>query len=256
MVRDGSRSAKNGGVTDIKIDYDKLLGVVQNVLEEGSFSARKLSMHATQNKNPDLIRNMLAGTKPSLKSVVGIARALDLPSFMFFKNLALPGMTPKAWLPVRGSVEAGIWREQIETSPEDWFDVEVDAPYAELGPHEHGLVVKGRSMDKIFPPGTVLRCIDMITANPEWGDGDYVIVERHRGDFVELTCKRLSQRMDGNWELRAESHLEEFRDPIFIGAPTADAEVFDHGQGEVRVRALVVDAFLPLARRKVRAHAA
>jgi hypothetical protein len=82
-----------------------------------------------------------------------------------------------------------------------------------------------------------------------------VIVEQQRGGLYETTVKRLSRRPDGSWELCAESTLPEFREPIPIGKPDKPGH-YDTMGATTRVKAIVIDAYLPLRRRRKRGIAA
>jgi hypothetical protein len=239
--------------TNSNIDYDVLRGLVrERIKPRGSFTPRGLSMLASKKKNPDLVRNLLSGTDPSFPSVYGLCEAMAVPLNSVIKSLPQrPAEAPpvddekRSWLLVNAQVEAGVWREQVEWGPEEWMEVEVDP--AKFHPAATGVVVRGRSMDRKFPPGTYLHCVDLISSGEAVDDGDYVIAERRRGDLVELTCKKLALRTDGNWELRAESYLDEFAEPVFVGFLHDE-----HNENDVRIRALVIDATLPMPRRRTR----
>jgi hypothetical protein len=239
------------------IDYDGLRQLVIDGLPAFK-SPRAVSLKATGGKNPDLIRNFLTGTNPQLPGVVGICTVMSIPLHTVMNGLdEIPGDEASAsdgvWLVVNGEVEAGVFRAQTEWGPEDWYEVEVEP--IDDGHRHHGLLVKGRSMDRTFPPGTVLRVEDAISSELPFAQDDYVIVEHRKGDLVELTCKKVNQRPDGSFELIAESFLLEYREPIYIGKPieTADGPGFDHiTDDEIRVRAIVIDAYLPLRRRRTR----
>lgn len=245
------------GPDDFEIDYELLALQVRGALKGagGHHSARGLSIAATNGSNPDLVRNFLGSrqTKPKPEHVAGLASALGVPFVTFLSNWDGPIPRRKSWLLVNAAVEAGVWREHVEWGPEDWFEIAVEPSSRDS--EDFGFIVRGRSMDKVLPPGTILRCADPITSGVTFRDEDYVIVERERGGFVELTCKKLCMRPDGAWELRAESHSSEFDDPIFIGRPLdgPDRDQFDAmDEGEIRIKAVVIDAYLPLARRNIR----
>jgi SOS-response transcriptional repressor LexA len=187
--------------------------------------------------------------KPTIESVSGICKALGVPLSVVVKGVDLKAESLTEWLRVGGAVAAGVWREQAEWPHDDWYEIEVDLS---TEPGEHvGLVVEGRSMDKVLPKGTILRCVGLIGSELEAEDGDYVIVEQKRADLYETTVKRLSRLPDGSYELRAESTLPEFRDPIPIGKPDA-SDHFDGMDDTTRVKAIVIDAYLPLRRRRKR----
>jgi hypothetical protein len=236
---------------DDSIDYEMLREAVEAAIS-GGLTARKLSLLSSENKNPDLVRNFLRkGTKPNIESVDGIANALGLNLVHFIKDYDGVRPTKKSWLLVNADVEAGVWREQVEWGPEDWFEIQIE-PSDNAIRGVFGAVVKGRSMEKVLPPGTILRCEDVIFGLSDYNDGDYAIVERVRHGLTEITCKRLSRKIDGSWELRAESYQPEFQDPIYLGNPVepeAAKRFRIDGDEEVRVRALVIDAYLPLKKR-------
>lgn len=235
--------------TGHNIDYPRLRQLVQERLPEHK-SPRSVSLKATDGRNPDLVRNLLDGTDSAFPSVVGLCQAMGIPLASIIKGAAIAERPAKEWLTVNGDVQAGAWREQFEWGGGEWYQIEIDAS-DETAPR-HGLVVRGRSMDRRFPEGTVLECVDLISGNIEFRSGDYVIVERKRAGLRETTCKLLSQRPDGNWELVAESYLDEFQEPIFIGKPSADFGFDGIQDDETRVRAVVIDAHLPLPRRRKR----
>lgn len=236
----------------VEIDLAKLRQlIVENTAPGRAFTRRSLSLAATNNRNPDLIRDIMRvdKRKPTIESVSGICKALGVPLSAVVKGVDLTTESLTEWLTVSGAVAAGVWREQNDWPQDDWYEIEVDIN-TEPGSHV-GLVVEGRSMDKVLPPGTVLRCIDLIGSDMIPEDGDYVIVEKARGGLHETTVKRLSRRPDGAWELCAESTLPEFREPIFIGKPSEPGH-YDGMDETTRVKAIVIDAYLPLRRRRKR----
>jgi hypothetical protein len=137
-------------------------------------------------------------------------------------------------------VQAGVWREQTEWPPDECYEARVGPPLVDGD--RFGAVVDGKSMDKKLPPGTILECVRLIGSGIAPKSGDYVIVERAQGGLREVTCKRLSQRANGDWELIAESTQPEFREPIPIGHPDEG----HWGDDETRIVAIVVRARLLL----------
>lgn len=236
----------------VEIDLAKLRQLIIEHTGEGrAFTRRSLSMQATAGRNPDLIRDIMRvdKRKPTIESVSGICNALGIPLSAVVKGVDINAESLTEWLKVGGSVAAGVWREQADWPRDDWYEIEVDIN-TEPGSHV-GLVVEGRSMDKVLPPGTILRCVDLIGSDIELEDGDYVVVEQHRSGLYETTVKRLQRRPDGAWELCAESTLPEFREPIFIGKPNKPGH-YDGFDDTTRVKAVVIDAYLPLRRRRKR----
>lgn len=251
ILREATRWPISWPVSDggNNIDYDRLRQLVQERLPKHK-SPRSVSMEATNKRNPDLVRNLLEGTDSAFPNVVGLCNVLGIPLSAVIKGADLEERPSKEWLVVNAHVQAGNWREQFEWSGGEWYEVEIDAHNDARV--RYGVVVRGRSMDKRFPEGTVLECVDLITGGMDYGSGDYVIVERTRAGLREITCKKLSQRADGAWELIAESYLDEFQEPIFIGRPTEEAGFDAMDANETRVRAVVIDAHLPMPRRRTR----
>lgn len=240
----------------VEIDLAKLRQlIVENTGPGRRFTRRGLSMEATGGKNPDLIRDIMRvdKRKPTIESVSGICKALGIPLSVVVKGVDLKAERLTEWLGVSVTVAAGVWREQLDWPRDEWYEIEVEFSDE---PGEHGgAVVEGRSMDRTLPPGTILRFVNLIGSDIQFEDGDYVIVERKRGDLYETTCKKLHLLPDGNYELVAESTLPEFREPIFIGKPTDSngAPGFDGITDDgIRVKGVVIDAYLPLRRRRTR----
>lgn len=147
------------------------------------------------------------------------------------------------WLEIAGSVAAGVWREQTEWPEAERYEVR-------FGPSEFptdqrfGVRMDGLSMNRTIQPGADLECLWTKFSPIEPQVGDLVIVERHRHDLVELTCKRLS--MDGDqYVLLCESYEPEFQEAIPLGKPDENLVTDD----EVRVVGIVLSAKLDLAPR-------
>lgn len=117
---------------------------------------------------------------------------------------------------VRGSVQAGMWKEAAEWPEDEWFREPMppeDPRYP--GISLYGLIVRGDSMNRVFTDGTVLGCIHLITNAIDVKDGDYVIVERvnDKGE-VEATVKQLQIDPDQVWWLWPRSTDPAFQVPI------------------------------------------
>lgn len=92
-------------------------------------------------------------------------------------------------IPVMGEVAAGLWRDAMPKEiheAEEWLPVDVMGyERAAL----YALRVVGTSMNKVYAPGRYVIVAPAAEAGIR--DGDYVIVERSRGDIVELTVKEV-----------------------------------------------------------------
>lgn len=116
-------------------------------------------------------------------------------------------------IPIVGEVAAGLWRETYAVEIEqvtDWLPMEV-AGYERAA--LYALKVVGSSMNSVYPPGRYVIVAPAHEAGVRWGD--YVIVERHKADLVEVTIKELvSDR--GRVALWPRSYDPAFQEPIYI----------------------------------------
>lgn len=146
---------------------------------------------------------------------------------------------------VRGSVAAGVWREQVEWPRDDWYEIEV-GPAPRHGIERFALRMDGNSMDKTIPPGSNIEAIRVQFGVVDPQEGDLVIAQRQRHDLTEMTCKRLARDGDG-WELRCESTKPEFANMVIkVGAPEASAPIDD----ETIIVGIVVNAYQTHFRRR------
>lgn len=147
------------------------------------------------------------------------------------------------WLTVRGSVAAGVWKEQSEWPATEHYDVRFGpSPYGNM--ERFAVRMDGLSMNRTIQPGADLECLYVKFSPVPPRPGDLVIVERKAHDLVELTCKRLA--MDGDeWVLLCESYEPEFQEPIRIGKPDDQ----DFTDNEISVVGIVLSAKLDLAPR-------
>jgi SOS-response transcriptional repressor LexA len=220
-----------------RINLERLKKAVIDASGPGKrFSRRGLSLAATGGKNPDVVRDLLTRGRDrnvSFDTVSGLANALGLPVSEFISGAPSEGSSGNELIEVVGAVQAGIWREHPEWSPEERYRIEVEQSPVE-GAERFALEMIGHSMDKTIPPGSVLELL-RVSLDLQPQDGDIVIVERRRSDLVETTCKRLIIHPDGTQELRAESTKPEFEKPVFIGRP----DPLLHTDEETRIVAIV-----------------
>jgi transcriptional regulator with XRE-family HTH domain len=98
---------------------------------------------------------------------------------------------------VKGSVAAGVFKEAWEVDPDEWEVFTGRADIAAPAQRRFGLRVVGDSMNEVYPPGTVLECVQY-EADELIPSGKRVIAVRHRGDgTMEATVKELVRDGDG-----------------------------------------------------------
>jgi SOS-response transcriptional repressor LexA len=144
--------------------------------------------------------------------------------------------------PLMGEIQAGVWREAIEFHPEEQRLVEF--PSEDMPPFTmQAFLVRGDSMDRIYPAGAIVYVAGVIENALTPGDGDIVLVQRMDGHGrFEATLKELVIRDDGSKWLWPRSTNPEFQAPISVGQ--RDAEDYD-----VQITGIVQGAFIPARRR-------
>lgn len=137
-------------------------------------------------------------------------------------------------IPILGEVAAGTWLEvdQIASSeePKSWLPFLPD-PSLPLQ-HTYALIVRGTSLNRIAPEGSMLICVDLASGS-EVQEGNLVIVERSRsGDLLEVTAKRVRRKPDC-YELWPESNDPKWQQPIVLNGHD------DHDEISVKIRSIV-----------------
>lgn len=93
---------------------------------------------------------------------------------------------------VKGSVEAGAFREAFLEAPErDWERIPVQFDGAYLGAEQFALRVSGASMDEVYPDGSYVVCV--LATEAEARLGDHVVVQRQRHGLYEYSLKELTR---------------------------------------------------------------
>lgn len=154
------------------------LGVVPEIVNRIVHGRRQVK--ATE---ADQIRAYLAATESGVTAT--ITRLADMP-------------TSTALLTVRGTVEAGSWRE-VALSDLGYDPETLIAPRSVVDSGAFALRVAGPSMNVLYPDGS------FVVVQPWHGGslpfGKRVIVERRRDGLVETTVKELVRGADGEPEL-------------------------------------------------------
>lgn len=138
---------------------------------------------------------------------------------------------------VTGEVEAGVWKDAAEWPETEQYTIEVPAHGPTPGARRFALRVAGRSMDLLYPEGTLVICAPLADVGRGPRSGDRVIVERRCADGrIEATCKEYVIDDRGNAWLWPRSTAPEHQQPI----PLADQDTI-----EVRLSALVIGSYRP-----------
>lgn len=95
-------------------------------------------------------------------------------------------------VPIVGEVRAGIWSELSVHGAEEYIPIHL--PEYERA-NLFALRVAGRSMDRIYPDGSMVICAPVQETGVR--EGDHVVVRRHKGSLIETTLKEVVQEKDG-----------------------------------------------------------
>lgn len=143
---------------------------------------------------------------------------------------------------VLGAVQAGIFTEAIEWPQSEHYGmtIPVDDGYPQ---HlkRYGLEVRGESMNRIFPAGSLVYVIDFWDLGRPPETGDYVTVLRRdpHGPGMEATIKALEIRPDGSACLWPQSTDPNFQQPLVIPAPDLENPECA-GCPDIQIKALVI----------------
>ena len=128
-------------------------------------------------------------------------------------------------VPVIGAVQAGQWVESIEWPADERFMISVppDPRYPSL--KRQGFLVRGTSINRVFPEGTILLCISSILAQRDPSPGEYVVVQkRGRDGLIEVTVKEFQLDDLGAPWLWPRSTDPAHQQPVQLPAPAEGDE--------------------------------
>lgn len=141
-----------------------------------------------------------------------------------------------ALVPVTGRVQAGAWVEAIEWPRSDWFEIAAPPDRRYPGVARFGLVVRGPSMDLLYPDGTILICVSLDDLGRSARSGERVVCQRRRGrGEYEITVKEYVVRNGSRW-LVPHSTDPRYQSPI---------ELHPGDHADLSLAALVIGSYRP-----------
>lgn len=242
--------------------HEELLRRIEERLRIKGLTERRALLDA--NIGVDFVRDIRRrGHSPKLDKLAALARILETPLGYFTEATdAAPSATaiPLTQVAVRGEVQAGVWREAVEWSEEDRFFVTVPTDARYPGMPRFGLLVRGNSMNKLYPEGTIVMVIRLNDLAREPKPGERVVVLRRdqtTGEF-EATLKEYDIDAQGRRLLWPRSYDPEFQVPIILAGPALTplnantvpsvahaGTLHDAGEPDVIVTAVVVGSYRP-----------
>ncbi|RWO20704.1 S24 family peptidase [Mesorhizobium sp.] len=138
-----------------------------------------------------------------------------------------------------GEVQAGAWREAIEFPPDEQepYPVPPSTPNFDM----QAFVVRGPSMNQVFPDGTVVLVAGTIANRITPKSGDYVLVQRVNPDGLhEASLKQYVVDVDGSKWLWPRSNDPHYQTPLLVS---------ENDDASITGRVMKAELDFPLARR-------
>lgn len=139
---------------------------------------------------------------------------------------------------VIGAAQAGAWRAALQWDAADQYEVATVLDDSYRQKTVYGLEVRGSSMNRRYPEGSVVICVPTAEYDLEISDGKRVHVEIRRGGEVEATIKRYRLDADAKPWLWPESD-----DPLWQSPIPAEPTDGDDAT-EVVIAGVVIGCFL------------
>lgn len=178
-----------------------------------------------------------SGAEPEQENLVALAN-LEGISLDEFTGRVYPAPLKMDSTEVLGAVQAGTWSTALEWPPDRRYQVffKPVSTYREI--KTFGLEVLGSSMDKVYPPGSVLICVKLLDLHRELRSGERVIVYQVRGDEIEATAKEYIVDEEGQIWLWPRSNDPRHQTPLTYPTPGT-------GVDEIRIHAVVIGSYRP-----------
>ena len=126
---------------------------------------------------------------------------------------------------VASKVEAGLWAESLEIPIDDQYEVPIpdDPAYRHL--RLFAAETHGPSMNKRYPPGTVIIFNDQAETGSPLEVGKRYVVRRERNGSREDTVKTLWRDKTGRYWLLPESTDPLFQEPLSLDPDDGDVTI-------------------------------
>lgn len=192
-------------------------------------------------KTPNSIYNFLSGRADSLasKTLELLARASGVTVDQLIGSSVTNPNRGIVTIKVTGSAEAGLWgAADIPVANQRVFTMTASRQQSAVG-KTYGLVVSGTSMNLLYPPGTILECLDLHDHEGELVNGNRVIVHRRNKErLLEVSCREFRLAGGLAW-LWPRSDDPEWQTPLSLPWPPST-----NGAGpqelEIVIKAVVI----------------
>ncbi|WP_179193863.1 LexA family transcriptional regulator [Acetobacter malorum] len=176
----------------------------------------------------------------SAKTMEKLKIVFDLPSVSVPNIEHLVYSEPVA---LAGSIQAGVWQDTglfTPQAPPEYIMIAPDERYP--GIRRWAFRVRGDSMDKIYPDGTIIVAVSFFDLCRQPKTGDKVIAIRKEHGLEEATLKEIEILADGSVALWPRSTNPKFSQAIIINNSIDDNIPDDGCHSEYRVEGLVIQS--------------
>lgn len=185
-------------------------------------------------EQPTIQRWEAGKRSPDLENLTDLAKALGVTPGSLLDGAALASLGPT--LSIKGVVAAGVWQSAAEWPEPDWqtftgrSDVTADLK------HRFGLIVRGDSMDLLYPPGSIIECVSVFGTAEALPGKRVVILRKNDNLEYEATVKEMVEQDGELWAVPRSTN------PAHRPFKLADKEP---GILETRIVAVVVASIRP-----------
>ena len=265
LISDAQRNALR---QNHRMKYEALVRIIESRMREKKYSERKLMMLAGVGLKT-LYHLKIREHAPKPENIRKIADALQLnPDSLLALAAQIDALQPSSEdvhlrsIHVKGAVQAGVWHEAVEWPASDWFSISVPADDRFNGVERFGLQVRGASMDRVYPDGTIVIVVRYgdIGRLPTPGERVVVLRRSHQSGEFEATLKEYEIDRQGRQVLWPRSTDPEFQTPFILsegdlpladGAESLPASVSagafrpHAGEPDIVIAGLVVGSYRP-----------
>lgn len=202
------------------------------------------------------------GHVPKADKLAALANVLGVPTSYLLdavnvqpSQAQLQPMLTLSTIHVMGDVQAGVWREAVQWAPVDWFTITVPADSRFPGVERFGLLVRGDSMDKVYPDGTIVIVVRYSDIGRGPFPGERVVVMRRSatGSEFEATLKEYLRDARGRHLFWPRSNDPDYQQPLIVEGTDIvtdrrfpeQIEAKPSAGEEVTVSALVLGSYKP-----------
>lgn len=239
--------------------YDLLLSRIKERLDALALSERKACLNAEVGINT--IRHIrVRQHAPKPAALAKLANALGVPPAYFLDaaagdvkvNQQHPMAPILATIYVKGAVQAGAWQEALEWPASEWQAVYAPSDERYKNVEKFGLVVRGNSMNKRYPEGSIVIAVKLSDLGREPNPGERVVVLRRMANCSEMeaTVKRYEIDEEGRHILWPESYDPKYQTPIMLDEYVNNLSAYqkdaDHANcADIEVCGIIIGSYRP-----------